>query len=59
MATTEDMLEAIETCIKLDEDFSLSEWEEKFVIDIGDSVRNGRSLSEKQLEILVQLYDKT
>jgi hypothetical protein len=59
MATNADMLEAIETCIKLDEDFSLSEWEEKFVIDVGDRIRKGLTLSEKQLAILEQLYDKT
>ena len=35
MATPKEMLEAIETCVKLDEDFELSEWEEGFVISIG------------------------
>jgi hypothetical protein len=59
MTTARDMIEAIETCIRLDEDFSLSEWEEKFVIDIGEKVKAGRTLTEKQAEVLEQIYDRT
>jgi hypothetical protein len=59
MATPQDMIEAIETCVKLDDSFELSEWEEKFVIDITDRVKSGRTLSEKQLERLESIYDRT
>lgn len=59
MATPKDMIEAIETCVKLDDDFELSEWEEKFVIDIGDKLKRGITLSEKQLERLESIYDRT
>jgi len=61
MATTtpKDMIEAIETCVKLDDSFELSEWEEKFVIDIGDKLKKGQTLSEKQAERLESIYDRT
>lgn len=59
MATPKEMLEAIETCVKLDEDFELSEWEEKFVIDVGERVTRGQGLSVKQLERLESIYDRT
>lgn len=59
MATPQEMIEAIETCVKLDEDFELSEWEEKFVIDIGDKLKKGQSLSDKQAERLESIYDRT
>jgi len=54
-----DMLEAINTCIRLDEDFELSEWEEDFVIDIEYRLAKGQSLSEKQLKSLEGIYDRT
>jgi hypothetical protein len=53
------MVEAIETCVKLDDSFELSEWEEKFVIDIGDKLKKGQTLSEKQTERLESIYDRT
>lgn len=59
MPTPQDMIEAIETCVKLDEDFELTEWEEKFVIDLGDKLKQGIKLSEKQIERLESIYDKT
>jgi hypothetical protein len=59
MASPKDMIEAIETCVKLDDDFELSEWEEKFVIDLGDKLKRGITLSEKQLERLDSIYDRT
>jgi len=59
MATPQDMVEAIETCVKLDDSFELSEWEEKFVIDIGDKLKKGQTLSEKQTERLESIYDRT
>lgn len=59
MATPKDMIESIETCVKLDEDFELSEWEEQFVIDIGEKLKKGITLSEKQLERLESIYDRT
>ena len=59
MATPKEMLEAIETCVKLDEDFELSEWEEGFVISIGDRLKSGQTLSDKQVERLESIYDRT
>lgn len=59
MATPQDMLEAVNTCLKLDEDFSLTEWEENFIISLEDQVKQGRTLSPKQLERLESIYDKT
>jgi len=59
MATPIDMIEAIETCVKLDDSFELSEWEEKFIIDIGDKLKRGQRLSEKQTERLESIYDRT
>lgn len=57
--TPADMLEAIETCVRLDEDFELSEWEENFVIDIGDRLKKGIALSDRQSERLASIYDRT
>lgn len=59
MPTPKDMLEAINTCIRLDEDFELSEWEEDFVINIEERLAKGQSLSEKQTKILESIYDRT
>lgn len=59
MPTPLEMVEAIETCLKLDDDFELTEWEENFVIDIGDKLKKGFSLSVKQIERLESIYDKT
>jgi hypothetical protein len=57
--TAKDMLEAINTCLKLDEDFELTEWEENFVISVEDRVKKGQTLSEKQLTALETIYDRT
>jgi hypothetical protein len=59
MTTPADMLEAINTSLKLDEDFSLTEWEENFVISLEGQVKKGRTLTPKQLERLESIYDKT
>ena len=53
------MVEAIETCLKLDDAFELSEWEENFVISVTEQISKGRTLSEKQLERLESIYDRT
>jgi hypothetical protein len=52
-------MEAINTCLKLDEDFELSEWEENFVISIEEQLKKGRGLTEKQIERLESIYDRT
>lgn len=57
--TPKDMLEAINSCIKLDEDFELSEWEETFVISVETQISAGKSLSPKQVERLESIYDRT
>jgi hypothetical protein len=59
MASPADMLEAIDTCLRLDDEFELDEWEEKFVIDIGAKLKAGTTLSPKQLEKLEAIYDRT
>lgn len=59
MASPKEMIEAIESCVKLDESFELSEWEEKFVISIGEKLNKGFSLSLKQTERLESIYDRT
>lgn len=59
MITPNDMIEAINTCLKLDEDFELSEWEENFVINIEEQLKKGRKLTEKQIERLESIYDRT
>jgi len=59
MASPVEMIEAIETCVRLDEVFELTEWEETFVIDIGEKVKKGIALSPKQLERLESIYDRT
>jgi len=59
MPTPQEMIEAIETCTRLDDEFQLSDWEEKFVIDIGDKLKSGQTLSVKQLNRLEVIYDRT
>jgi len=59
MTTPNDMMEAINTCLKLDENFELSEWEENFVISIEEQLNKGRRLTEKQIERLESIYDRT
>jgi hypothetical protein len=53
------MVEAINSSLKLDEEFALSEWETDFFISIEAQVKRGRSLSEKQVESLTRIYDRT
>jgi hypothetical protein len=36
----------------------LSEWESNFINDMQDMFDKGRSLSEKQVELIEQLYDR-
>jgi hypothetical protein len=57
--TVQDMVEAINSSLKLDEEFALSEWETDFFISIEAQVKRGRSLSEKQVESLTRIYDRT
>jgi len=57
--TVQDMVEAINSSLKLDEEFTLSEWETDFFISIEAQVKRGRSLSEKQVESLTRIYDRT
>jgi hypothetical protein len=59
MPTASDMLEAIDSCLRLDEDFQLTEWEEKFVISITRLVKTGRTLSQAQATRLEAIYDRT
>jgi len=60
MATTpQDMIEAINTCIKLDDNFELTEWEEEFVINIEERLEEGKSLTAKQMKSLQGIYDRT
>lgn len=60
MPTVPDMIEAINTCARLDDEFELSEWEEKFLIDIQDKVVKGDySLSPRQVVRLESIYDRT
>lgn len=53
------MIEAINTCSRLDDEFELSEWEEKFLIDIEAKSLGGTTLSPKQVERLESIYDRT
>lgn len=54
-----DMVEAIETCIRLDSDFELDEWEEGFFTSVQDKVQKDYTLTEKQLASLEKIYDRT
>jgi len=57
--TPKDMVEAIETCIRLDADFELDEWEENFFTSVQEKVQKDYTLSEKQLASLEKIYDRT
>jgi len=58
--TPNEMLEAINTCLKLnDEEFELSEWEENFVISIEAKLKNNQTLTPKQIERLESIYERT
>ena len=59
MPTAREMVGAINDCLKLDEDFELSEWEENFFINIEERVKKNQTLSPKQLERLESIYERT
>ena len=59
MESAQDMVEAIDTCIRLDDDFELDEWEEGFYISIRELVLAGRTLSTKRMASLEKIYDRT
>ena len=54
-----EMLEAINTCIRLDDEFRLSEWEENFIIDMEKLVEKGVALSPQRRARLESIYDRT
>jgi len=53
------MLEAVNDCLRLDEDFELDEWEENFIISVEEQLQKGRVLTAKQLKKLESIYDRT
>lgn len=53
-----DMLDAIETCIKHNQ-ISLTEGEENFVISMQERAGAGRGFTDKQRQVISDLYDKT
>jgi hypothetical protein len=59
MPSVPDMLEAINTCARLDDEFELSEWEENFIIDIEGKSHKGEALSPRQIARLESIYDRT
>lgn len=61
-ATPQEMLEAIETATSIasrNGGLKLNEWEEGFVNSVTEQLDNGKSLSEKQVEKLTDIWDKT
>ena len=59
MPSISDMLDAINTCVRLDDEFELSEWEENFLISVEDQVHKGSELSQLQVRRLESIYDRT
>ena len=59
MPSVSDMLDAINTCARLDDEFELSEWEENFLISVEEQVHKGSTLSERQIQRLESIYDRT
>lgn len=59
MESAKDMAEAIDTCVRLDDEFELDEWEENFYISVRDKALAGGSLSPKQMVVLEKIYDRT
>ena len=62
MATVSEMLEAIETATSIaprNGGLELDDWEEGFVNSITERVDNEKSLSERQIESLTKIWDKT
>ena len=59
MESAKDMVEAIETCVRLDDEFELDEWEETFFISVRDKALAGLSLTPRQLASLEKIYDRT
>ena len=56
-ADAKEMIEEINRAVSEDE-FDLSEWEAGFIESIGRQIQAGRSLSEKQDEILEKIWKK-
>lgn len=59
MESAKDMVEAIDTCIRLDDDFELDEWEENFYINIREKVLAGQIMSTNRMASLEKIYDRT
>ncbi|MGD9749414.1 MAG: hypothetical protein AB7W59_00300 [Acidimicrobiia bacterium] len=62
MAEPKDMLEAVKDAARIGTSrggIELSEWEESFIESIEEQLDRKRTLSERQLEVLEKLYDKT
>lgn len=60
--TAGEMLEQINTATRVaprNGGLELNEWEEGFVASVTDQLDNGRGLSEKQMEKLREIWDKT
>jgi hypothetical protein len=55
----QEMMEAINDCVRLDEEFELTEWEENFIINIEERLGKGWTLTPKQIERLESIYDRT
>lgn len=62
MTEPEEMIECIETATQVaprNGGLVLSEWEEGFLESIQGQLDNGRQLSEKQIDCLRKIWDKT
>lgn len=59
MPSIADMLDAINTCARLDDEFELSEWEENFLISVEDQFLKGLQLSQLQVQRLESIYERT
>ena len=62
MASPREMLENIETATSIaprNGGLDLDEWEANFVNSLTEQLDNGRRLSEKQMEKLSEIWDKT
>lgn len=60
MPPVQDMIEAINTAARLDDEFELTEWEENFLIDIQAKLAEpGVKLSPLQVGRLESIYDRT
>lgn len=62
MANAKDMLEAVQDASRLGTErggIELSEWEESFIESIQEQMDKKRTLTQRQLEVLEKLYDRT